>query len=345
MPLQIVKNDITKMNVDAIVNAANNTLLGGGGVDGAIHQAAGQELLKECITLHGCETGQAKYTKGYNLPCKYVIHTVGPIWIDGNHNEKEYLTNCYNNCLKLARQLGCKSLAFPLISTGAYGYPVEKALKVAYDTIINFLIESEMEVYLVIYNKNTIVINKNLYNQLSMYIQLNLQVPALPLESESPFNKRKTRIYNDRLSRSVDCANFFGFLDTVSIEQQEEASLADKTFDVADESFKEMLFRIIDEKGMTDSECYNKAHINRKLFSKIRCIKDYKPSKSTVILLALSLELPLEQATELLMKAGYALSDADLFDVIIKFCFKNHYYDIFEINKVLFANDLRTLGS
>lgn len=345
MPLQIVKNDITKMNVDAIVNAANNTLLGGGGVDGAIHQKAGEELLKECITLHGCETGQAKYTKGYNLPCKYVIHTVGPIWINGNNNEKEYLTNCYKNSLKLAQQLGCKSLAFPLISTGAYGYPVEEALKVAYDTIIEFLIENEMEIYLVIYNKNTIVINKNLYNQLSSYIQLNFQVPALPLQSEASFNKRKTRIYNDRLSRIDDYAGNFGSLDITQIEQREELALADKTFDVADESFQEMLFRIIDEKGLTDPECYNKAHINRKLFSKIRCNKDYKPSKSTVILLALSLELPLDEATELLMKAGYALSDADLFDVIIKFCFKNHYYDIYEINKVLFANDLRTLGS
>ena len=167
--IEIIKGDITRQKPDAIVNAANNSLLGGGGVDGAIHQAAGEELLAECRTLNGCETGEAKITKGYNLPAKYVIHTVGPIWRGGNNNEKQLLASCYKNCLKLASENNLRTIAFPSISTGAYRFPPEPAAEIALTEIIRFLKSNSTieKVFVVCFSEDSFKICKAKYEEMT----------------------------------------------------------------------------------------------------------------------------------------------------------------------------------
>ena len=330
MPLQIVRNDITKMKVDAIVNAANNSLLGGGGVDGCIHRAAGPELLEECKLLNGCETGAAKITKGYQLPCTYVIHAVGPRWIDGSHNEKELLKLCYIASLNLAKEYGCKSIAFPLISSGIYGYPKAQALRVAVEQIGKFLLDNEMMVYLVIFDRKTYEIGDKLYSDIKSYI-----------------DDQYVDEHSDSLS--LQRARFVGFENTclregsVPLSSAEQKSILDWLSDI-DESFSEMLLRKIDESGMSDAECYKKANIDRKLFSKIRSDKLYKPSKPTVIAFALALELSLEEMQDMLAKAGFTLSHSSKFDLIIEYFVKLGNYNVYEINEALFAFDQSLIG-
>ena len=347
MPLQIVRNDITKMKVDAIVNAANESLLGGGGVDGCIHRAAGPELLAECETLHGCKTGSAKITKGYKLPCKYVIHAVGPRWYDGRHGERELLISCYRTSLMLAKEHGCESVAFPLISSGIFGYPKDQALKVAIDTIGSFLLENEMTVYIVIFDRKAYQISGKLFADIAAYIDDRYVDEHTDSRSESLRRMSAFRMEEPTPCGSSVCEE--------AIEQvspsgsgptaHKKAATLDEALGQIDESFSEMLLRKIDERGMTDAQCYKKANIDRKLFSKIRSDKSYKPSKPTVIAFAIALELPLVEMKDMLMKAGFALSRSNKFDIIVEYFVEHGDYNVFEINEALFAFDQSLIGA
>lgn len=327
MPLKIIRNDITKMSVDAIVNAANKTLLGGGGVDGSIHRAAGKGLLRECKSLGGCETGNAKVTGAYNLPCKYIIHTVGPRWFGGTKNEKKLLESCYKTSLQLAKEYNCETVAFPLISSGVFGYPKERALKIAVDVIADFLFENDMTVYIVVFDKTAFKIGEKLFSDIEEYIDDNY----VDIH-ENSFARSKTLSIPNVMADMSETHAPFSMVD-----------LDIKLKDI-DESFSQMLLRLIDEKGMTDVECYKKANIDRKLFSKIRSDIHYKPSKQTVIAFAVSLQLTLSETEEMLKKAGFALSHSNKFDIIIEYFICNGNYDIYEINEALFAFDQSLLG-
>ncbi len=272
MPLKIVRNDITKIECDAIVNAANSSLLGGGGVDGAIHKAAGNDLLLECMKLGGCKTGRAKITNGYNLPCKYVIHTVGPKWHGGNNGEKELLESCYKNSLALAKENNCESVAFPLISSGIYGYPKDEALHIAVDMITSFLALNDMLVYIVVFDKSTYRISEKLFADITSFIDDNYV--------DTHFEYRRTFRNNTGESEYL-CQ---------SVPMSETCA---PTASLPDLSLK---------------------------------------------------KLSLDEAEEMLMKAGFALSHSNKFDIIVEYFIKQNNYNIFEINEALFAFDQNLLG-
>lgn len=331
MPLQIIRNDITKIECDAIVNAANSTLLGGGGVDGAIHRAAGKGLLLECMKLGGCKIGQAKITKGYNLPCKYVIHTVGPKWKGGNSGERELLESCYRESLKLAFDNKCEIVAFPLISSGVYGYPKEEALQVAVNEIGKFLLGHDMLVYIVVFDKDCFQVSKKLIADIAEYID--------EYYVETHYIGRSTTLLTYPLAEESAA------LPDMEMPKAASAFSLDDAVNSLDESFSQMLLRKIDEKGLSDAEVYKKANVDRRLFSKIRSDVNYKTSKPTAIAFAIALELSLDETKEFLMKAGFALSHSNKFDVIIEYFIKNGNYNIFEINEALFEFDQQLLGA
>ena len=327
MPFKIIKGDITKVRADAAVNAANSSLLGGSGVDGAIHRAAGPELLFECRLLGGCKTGQAKITKGYNMPVKYIIHTVGPVWRGGGNGEEELLYSCYKNSLALAAEKGCSSVTFPLISSGIYGYPRDKALEVAVSAIKEHLEDHDTDITLVVLDKAAIVPDAALIKDVRIYIDDNM-----------PHEDRKS----PRLSMNKRAA--------MNADEMCDAALAPlcafgaMPFDELDESFSQALLRMIDEKGLTDPQVYKKANIDRRLFSKIRSDTNYRPSKTTAVAFAIALELDISQTCSLLEKAGYTLSGSIRFDVIIRYFIENREYDIYTINETLFAFDQQLIG-
>lgn len=360
MPFEIIRQDITDMKTDAIVNPTNNKLQpSSSGVCGSIFKKAGfQKLQNACQKIGSIKIGDAVITKGYNLGCKYIIHTVGPVWRDGKNNESTLLYNTYINCLKLAKYKKCKSIAFPLISSGNFGYPKDKALEIATKAIKDFLSENDMLIYLVVFDKKSFKISKNLFDSIKQYIDDNY----VDAHKDKRYKQNidilddvdsSTVLYSMTKPKSKSKKSKLFSKKSSPIEINEEASPL--PFELDDEesllyalsntedTFSESLLKLIDESGLTDAQVYKKANIDRRLFSKIRKNKDYTPSKSTVLSLAIALELDINKTKDLLRKAGFALSHSNKFDIIIEYFISNNTYDIYTINEVLFAFDQNTL--
>jgi O-acetyl-ADP-ribose deacetylase len=337
MPLEIVRHDLTKMKVDAIVNAANTELKMGGGVCGAIFRAAGvDELSQACEEVGGCLVGQAVITKGFHLPAKYIIHTPGPVWKGGSHQESELLKNSYAHSLELAKTNHCESIAFPLISTGIYGYPKEEALQIAVSTISEFLLQHDMLVYLVVFDQTSFGLSQKLFSSIYEYIDEHYVE-----EVELTFHRRQERFILEDLQESVTKPEDFYEKKNEPILENRLAHLVDEL----DESFSERLLRLIDERGMTDVETYRRANLDRRLFSKIRNKVDYSPTKKTALAFAIALHLNVYETNDLLSAAGYTLSRSSKLDVIIEFFIQQGNYNIHEINEALFAFEQPLLGA
>ena len=341
MPIKIIRQDITKIKCDAIVDPTDAHYSHGGGVDAAIHEAAGVELYHACVEQGKLEVGNAVITPAFSLPCKYVIHTVGPRYKGGERGEEALLRSCYCESLKLATANKCKSIAFPLIASGTFGFPKDKVLKIAVDEISNFLFDNEMLVYIVVYDKTSYSISEKLFADIVDYIDDNYNTEGWLNSSRSTISKSIAMppIPQGRPRKIKIDGNIC----------ESKAMLSEEGLDdilkKLDESFSQMLLRKIDERGMTDAECYKKANVDRKLFSKIRSNVNYKPSKTTVIAFAIALELSLDETEDMLRKAGFALSHSNKFDVIIEYFITHGTYNIFEINEVLYQFDQSTLGA
>jgi len=329
VPLEIIRNDIIKVNADAIVNPTNRALDAGGGVDLEIHKAAGPKLAEECRSLGELPVGKARITKGYDLPARYVIHTAGPVWQGGNSGEEGLLKSCYRSSLDLAKEYGLESVAFPLISSGSFGYPKDLALRTAISSIGEFLLSNDMKVYLVVYDKDSFMLSGKLFASITQYIDEKYV-------EEKPASVRERR--GDMLA-----AEMMSPMESQAIPRKSKRSL-DEVVGQMDETFSRSLLRIIDEKGLKDSDVYKKANVDRKLFSKIKSDAFYKPSKPTAIAFAIALELNLDETKDLLMKAGFALSNSSKSDLIIQYFLEREIYNIFEINEALYGFGQAALG-
>lgn len=349
MPLFFLNQDITLMKTDAVVNAANSDLTMGGGVCGAIFRAAGPEKMScACASLAPIATGSAVITPGFDLPSRFVIHTAGPIYHRMRARAcREKLRSCYLNSLALAEKSGCESIAFPLISSGIYGYPREEALRVAEDSIREYLQDHEMEVYLLLREKSAS--DPELMARVRAYLD-----SLLPDEAPSSVYLQSMRgdfdscVSYTKPSRPKAAKIPRKPNQSVCGASEPEAApmpmdLESRIFNL-DESFSETLLRLIDAKGRKDVDVYKRANLDRKLFSKIRTGKGYIPSKRTALALAVSLELNLRETEDLLARAGYALSHSQKSDVIVEYFILNRIYDLYLINETLFQYDQPLLG-
>ena len=341
MPFTIVRQDITRMHVDAIVNAANTSLLMGGGVCGAIFRAAGPaDLQAACDRLAPIQTGEAVVTPGFQLPAKYVIHTAGPVYHGGQHGESSQLSACYRNSLLRAVEQHCESIAFPLISSGIYGYPKDQALQIASETIKAFLQDHDLVVYLAIFDQEAFRASQKLLGAVASYMDEHYVAAHTEKSRGRQLLDVEQAILNEPILRRSETEDHY----TQIAAAPTAPSLADAVKNL-DEPFSITLLRLIDAKGKSDVDVYKKANLDRKLFSKIRSSQDYLPSKRTAIALAIGLELTLSETDDLLERAGYSLSPSQKFDVIVEYFIVNGQFDIFAINEVLFQYDQPLLGS
>lgn len=367
MPYSIIRNDITKMRVDAIVNPTDWMYSGSGGTDEKVHDAAGPALDLACNDLPLLEEGMVAVTPGFNLPCRYIIHTNGPVWEGGRYHERETLISCYRNALSAAEERHCETIAIPLIASGTFGYPKDQVLRVALEAITEFLLTHEMTVFIVVYDKESYAISKKLQANIDSYIDENYigeDKPSSLLDRLNVWDGEtdflSSVVFNaapfpatpapktEEPDKTPSAARPVMPAPTAKIRKTSSAPTAkvslESMLSKMDESFSGALFRLIDAKGMTDVEVYKKANLSKQQFSKIRN-PSYHPSKATALALAIALELDLDETKAFLEKAGLALSNSSLFDVIVRYHIVNGDYNLMEINAVLFKYDQNLLGN
>ena len=332
MPFEILRNDITKMKADAIVNTANPRPVIGSGVDSMLHQAAGPELLKARQAIGPIAVGEAAVTDAFALQARFVIHTVGPVWQGGGCGEEALLRRCYDNALRLAAERKCRSIAFPLISSGNYGFPKDKALQVAIAAFSAFLMENEMQIYLVVFDRGAYRLSEQLFQGVASYIdQHYVDSCELATYGAAP------RLGRRRLERCMEvCESMAMPRPSMSLEDFLKAK---------DSGFTQRLRELILEKGLKNSAVYKRANISKQLFSKIINDPDARPTKPTAIALALALELDLEGTRDLIGRAGYALTNSSTFDLIIRYFIERKQYNVVEINIALYEFDQSLLGA
>lgn len=333
MPLKIIRNDITKMNTDIIVNTANEKVIVGTGVDYAIYTAAGyDEMLNYRAEYVGeLEEGDVFISPSFNLECKYVIHVVSPKYIDGESGEEAKLRHCYSEGLALARTYNAKSIAFPLVSTGRFAYPLEEGIRIAVDEINAFLLKNDMLVYLVVFDKTATELGNKIYTELESYIDANYVKDRIKEEYKELLDTDK-KIFSTDLKHDAETKT-----ETQCLEIEEK--LEDKMSGATD-TFSDYLLQLISSKGMDNATVYKASLLNKKLFSKIKNNPDYHPQKLTALCLCIGAKLSLQEARQLLGRAGYALSPCDKTDIIFSYFLENQYYDMLEIDIQLEAHGL-----
>ena len=346
MPFNIIRNDIVSMEVDAIVNAANSGLKQGGGVCGRIFYAAGEkEMAKACDAIGWCEPGSAVITPGFNLPAKFVIHTVGPIWQGGNQGEEQVLRSAYRSSLELAREHGLQSIAFPLISSGVYGYPYEDAFAVALDEINRFLFQHDMQVTLVMFDQTAFALGFKLRSDIESYIDDHYVDEHLDRNRRREFNRPWYPQPMMNQSMPPEAKKPPRDHDQIhTLQSLHETGLDGKFEFPKEKTFSEALLNLIDAKGMTDAETYKRSNMDRRLFSKIRSNPGYAPSKSTVLALTIGLRLSVPDAQDLLARAGFAFSPCDTRDLIVRYFLEKGDHDIARVNAALYDFDQSLLG-